>query len=146
VALQCEPVTRLQDVWVCAADLQLIRADRIVSLLVPIAAGYGAASPADRLSGGAVFAEIDGSAKGDTPTRVKVADCGKSPAGELMAGLAHALGSAGTAQDNCMFVFANQETTGRTRWIVTGRFPQAWPQSTSPHLALAVPPERPRAD
>ena len=38
-------VTGLQDVWVCAQDLQLVRADRIVSLLVPIATGYGAAAP-----------------------------------------------------------------------------------------------------
>ena len=33
-----------------------------------------------------------------TASRVKLADCGKSPAGELLAGLASALGSAGAAE------------------------------------------------
>jgi hypothetical protein len=41
------------------ADLQLIRADRIISLLVPIAAGYGAASPDDQALHQAVRAEIE---------------------------------------------------------------------------------------
>src|ERR1022692_2273580 len=36
--LGCCLVPGLQNVWVCAQDLQLIRADRIISLLVPIAA------------------------------------------------------------------------------------------------------------
>jgi hypothetical protein len=53
-------VAGLQSVWVCAQDLQLIRADRIISLLVPIAAGYGAASPDDQALQKAVCAEIEG--------------------------------------------------------------------------------------
>ncbi len=139
-------MTRLQDVWVCAADLQLIRADRIVSLLIPLAVGYGAASPDDPVSRSAVFAEIDGSAKGNTPTRVKVTDCGKSPAGELLAGLAQALGSAATAEGACLFVFAEQETTGRARWIVADRLPEEWPQRIPPGRGPPAPPELPRAD
>ena len=100
----------LQNVWVCAQDLQLIRADRIISLLAPIAAGYGAASPDDSSLQKAVCAEIEGGTGGDTLTRVKLADSGTSPAGELLAGLASALGSAaaaGPAADTgCVFVFA----------------------------------------
>ena len=37
----------LHNVWLCALDLQLTRADRIISLLVLVATGYGAASPGD---------------------------------------------------------------------------------------------------
>jgi hypothetical protein len=85
-------VAGLQNVWLCAQDLQLIRADRIVSLMVPIATGYGAASPADQALHKAVCAEIEGGTGGETLTRVKLADCGKSPAAELLAGLASVLG------------------------------------------------------
>jgi len=71
-----------------------------------------------------------------TLTRVKLADCGKSPAGELLAGLAHALGSAGeansTSGDGCVFVFAEQDGAGHVRWVTAGQLPAAWPQSTSP--------------
>ena len=52
----------LQNVWICAQDLQLIRADRIISLLVPIGTGYGAASPDDQALHRAVCAEIEGGA------------------------------------------------------------------------------------
>jgi hypothetical protein len=138
-------VTRQQDVWVCGQDLQLVRADRIVSLLVPLATGYGAASPDDPVSGGAVFAEVDSSASGSIPARVKLADCGKSPAGELLADLANALGSVsssdGPAEGACVFVFADQDATGRTHWIVAKRLPQAWPQSTPPERTASSVPE-----
>lgn len=40
-------VAGLRNVWLHAQDLQLMRADRISSLLVSVAAGYGAASPDD---------------------------------------------------------------------------------------------------
>ena len=55
-------VAGLQDTWICALDLRLIRADRIVSLLVPVASGYGATSPGDLSSHStkAIYAEIDG--------------------------------------------------------------------------------------
>jgi hypothetical protein len=56
----------LQNVWVCAQDLQLVRADRIISLLVPVATGYGAASPGDHALQRAVCAEIEGGASGET--------------------------------------------------------------------------------
>ena len=69
-------VAGLQNVWLCAQDLQLVRADRIISLLVPVAMGYGAASPGDHALQGAVCAEIEGEAGGQTATRVKLADCG----------------------------------------------------------------------
>jgi hypothetical protein len=45
----------------------------------------------------AICAEIGGGTAGDAVSRVKLADCGKSPAGELLAGLALALGSAADA-------------------------------------------------
>jgi len=62
-------VAGLQDVRVCAQDLELIRADRIISLLVPIATGYGAASPGDHALQSAVCAEIEGGAGGEALTR-----------------------------------------------------------------------------
>jgi len=65
----------LRNVWVCALDLQLIRADRIISLLVPVATGYGAASPDEQALHRAVCAEIEGGTGGETLTRVKLADC-----------------------------------------------------------------------
>ena len=125
----------LQDVWVCAHDLQLIRADRIISLLVPISAGYGPASPDDQALHTAVCAETEGGTGGDALTRVKLADCGRSPAGELLAGLASALGSAAAAGPpdgaGCMFVFAEHDPAGFVRWVAASQLPAAWPQSTS---------------
>ena len=125
----------LQNVWVCAQDLQLIRADRIISLLVPIAAGYGAASPDDGSLQKAVCAEIEGGTGGDALTRVKLADCGKSPAGELLASLASALGSAAAAgppaDAGCVFVFAEHDPAGFSRWAIASQLPAAWPQSTN---------------
>jgi hypothetical protein len=90
-------VACLRNVWVCARDLQLIRADRIISLLVPVATGYGAASPDDHALHRAVSAEIEGGTGGETLTWVELADCGKSPAAELLASLAAALGTAAAA-------------------------------------------------
>ena len=107
-------VAGLQNVWVCAQDLQLIRADRIISLLVPIATGYGTASPGDRTLHRAVWAEIEGGTGGETLTRVKLADCGKTPAAQLLASLAAALGSVAAAglEGGCVFVFAEQDQGG----------------------------------
>jgi hypothetical protein len=118
-----------------AQDLQLIRADRVISLMIPVATGYGAASPGDSALHTAVCAEIDGGMHGDTISRVKLADCGKTTAGELLAGLAHTLGDAGNAgaasHQGCVFVFAEQDAAGRTRWTTAAQLPPAWPQSTS---------------
>jgi hypothetical protein len=134
--LGCCLVPGLQNVWVCAHDLQLIRADRIISLLVPIAAGYGAASPDDGSLPEAVCAEIEGGTDDDALTRMKLADCGRSPAGELLAGLASALGSASAADPaagaGCMFIFAEHDPAGFSRWVTASQLPAAWPQSTSP--------------
>ncbi len=59
-------------------------------------------------------------AGGDALTRVKLADCGKSPAGELLASLASALGSAAAASPaadaGCVFVFAEHDPAGFSRW------------------------------
>ena len=126
----------------CAHDLQLIRADRIISLLVPISAGYGPASPDDQALHTAVCAETEGGTGGDALTRVKLADCGRSPAGELLAGLASALGSAAAAGPpdgaGCMFVFAEHDPAGFSRWVAASQLPAAWPQSTSPGGAPAA--------
>ena len=126
----------------CAQDLQLIRADRILSLLVPISAGYGAASPDDQALQKAVCAEIEGGTGGDALTRVKLADCGRSPAGELLAGLASALGSAAAAGPaagaGCVFVFAEHDPAGFSRWVAASQLPAAWPQSTGPGRAPAA--------
>ncbi len=107
--------------------------DRIISLLVPIAAGYGAASPDDQALHQAVYAEIEGGTGSERLTRVKLADCCTSPAGQLLAGLAAALGSAAaaTADEGCVFVFAEQDPAGVTLWAVARQLPAAWPQSTA---------------
>jgi hypothetical protein len=124
-----------RNVWICAQDLQLIRADRVVSLLIPVGSGYGAASPGDLNLHGAIYAEIDGGTEGDTISRVKLADCGKSPGAELLAGLARALGSARDAESafdgERLFVFAERDAAGRLQWIAASQLPAAWPQSTS---------------
>jgi hypothetical protein len=141
-AVPCRLVTDLQNVWICAQDLQLIRADRVISLLIPVGFSYGAASSDDMDLHGAVCAEIDGGTGSDTITRVKLTDCGNSPAGELLAGLARALGSARDTEpasdDGCMFVFAEQDAAGRSRWITANQLPAAWPQSTSANTAAAA--------
>jgi hypothetical protein len=66
----------------------------------------------------AVCAEIEGGTGGESLTRVKLADCGRSPAGQLLAGLAAALGSAAAASagGGCVFVFAEHDQAGFTRW------------------------------
>jgi hypothetical protein len=124
-------VAGLQNVWICAVDLQLVRADRVVSLLVPIGAGYGASSPGD--PGRAVYAELDGTTEGDAVSRVRLADCGTTPAGELLAGLAAALSAAGQlpSPDGCVFVFAERDAPGRVSWITAPQLPAAWPRSTA---------------
>jgi hypothetical protein len=131
-------VAGLQNVWLCAQDLQLIRADRIVSLMVPIATGYGAASPADQALHKAVCAEIEGGTGGETLTRVKLADCGKSPAAELLAGLASVLGSAPAPgwDGGCVFVFAEQDQDGFTRWAPPASSP---PPGRKAHVRAAFP-------
>jgi hypothetical protein len=115
------------------ADLQLIRADRIISLLVPVATGYGAASPDDHTLHRAVSAEIECATGGETLTRVRLADCGKSPAAELLAGLAAALGAAAATGpgEGCVYIFAEHDRDGFTRWVTASQFPAAWPQSTA---------------
>lgn len=128
----------LQNVWVCAQDLQLIRADRIISLLSPIASGYGAAAPDDQALQKIVCAEIEGGTGADTFMRVKLADCGKSSAGELLGGLASALGSAATSGAGCAFVFAEHDPAGFVRWAIADELPVAWPQSKSPSGAPAA--------
>jgi hypothetical protein len=124
----------LQNVWVCAQDLQMIRADQIITLLVPLATGYGAASPDDRVSRSALCAEFAAATEGSTLTRVKIADCGVSPPQELLAGLAHALASAASDQTRTqargLFIYADHDPSGRTRWITADDLPSQWPQST----------------
>ena len=90
-----------------------------------------AASPDDQALHRTVCAEIEGGAGGERLTRVRLADCGKTAAGELLAGLAAALGSAAAADPDgpCVFVFAEQDRAGFTRWATARQFPAAWPQS-----------------
>jgi len=68
------------------------------------------------------------------PERVRLADCGKTAAGELLAGLAAALGSAAAADPDgpCVYVFAEQDRAGFTRWATARQFPAAWPQGKPP--------------
>ena len=81
---------------------------------------------------GSTAAEIEGGTGSDTLTRVKLADCGTSHAGQLLADLAAALGSAALAigDEGCVFVFAEQDPAGVTRWATARQLPAAWPQST----------------
>ncbi len=132
--VMCWLMAGLRNVWVCARDLQLIRADGIVSLLLPAPAGYGAASPGDRHAGKTVCADIAGGTEGDTLTRVKLADCGKSPVAEVLAGLASALSTAAdgaTSDAGAVFVFAEQDADGFSRWVAASQLPAAWPQSST---------------
>jgi len=125
-------VAGLESVWICAEDLQLVRADRIVSLLAAIAARLGVASPADMNTAGGVYAEVGVGTAADAISRVKLAECGRSAAGELLAGLAQALSSAAAqaaAHEGCAFVFAEQDTAGRLRWVVATQLPAVWPLS-----------------
>ena len=63
---------------------------------------------------GRVRAEIEGGAGGETATaRVKLADAGKSPADELLAGLASALGSAGRSGEGRFRVRLRRARSGR---------------------------------
>jgi len=111
----------------------LIRADRVISLLIPFAAGCGAGSPDDQALHRSVCAEVEGGTGGESMTRVKLADCGRTPAAELLAGLAVALGSAvADSEEGCVFVLAGQDQAGSTRWFTARQLPAAWPQSTAP--------------
>ncbi len=140
-------MTGLRDIWICAEDLQLIRADRIVSLLVPFAPGRGAASPGDRPSGGAVFAEVAGGIRGDSLTSVKLSDCGKSPPGELLGALARALAAAAASEPSapgaCLFVFAERDPAGQMHWISASDLPEAWSPEHHPDPGPTTPRELP---
>src|SRR5258708_16327798 len=92
---------------------------RIVSLILPAVAGHGAAPPGDQHAGKIVCADIHGGTDGDTLTRVKLADCGKSPAAEVLAGLATILSTAANSADagtGPVFIFAEQDADGYMRW------------------------------
>jgi len=78
-------VACLQNSWICAQDLQLIRADRVVSLLIRVATGYDTASPNDYALHRTVSAEVEGGAGAESLTRVKLTDCGEPPAAALPA-------------------------------------------------------------
>jgi hypothetical protein len=89
----------------------------------------------DPVSHSAVCAEITGGSDGSTLTRVKIADCGNSPAAELLAGLAHSMASAAgearPAGGPCLFIYADRDPSGRTRWVTADQLPGQWPQNTS---------------
>ena len=123
----------MENVWICAKNLQLIRADRVVSLLVPFAVGYDAASPDDPSHDMAIYVEVVGGSGGDCVTRVKLADCADSSAAELLADLACVLGSVGRGDEaghiGCTFVFADKDAAGRLRWVTASHLPASWPQT-----------------
>jgi hypothetical protein len=129
------PVPRLTDVWICGSDLLLIRADRIVSLVIPVSAVAAAASPDDTDFHRFVYAEVVGGTYGDATTRVKLTDCGKTPAAELLTGLAATLSSAATTADQCAFIFAEDDGDGGRRWVTAAQTPPGWARPQSPALA-----------
>ena len=77
------------------------------------------------------FAERGATGTPEQPL-IELADCGKSQAAELLAGLAAALGAAAAADsdEGCVYVFAEQDQGGCTRWVTASQLPAAWPQST----------------
>jgi hypothetical protein len=113
----------------------------------PIAAGYGAVSPDDQALHQAVCAEIEGGTGNEMLTRVKLADCGTSPAGQLLADLAAALGSAAAAtpDEGCVFVFAEQDPAGSPAGPPHGSFPRPGTASPGNPVALTRSPLAPPA-
>lgn len=126
------PVTGLTNVWICGADLLLIRADRIVSLMVPVSPVAAAASPDDTDFHRCVYAEVIGGTHGDATTRVKLTDCGTTPAAELLTGLAATLSSAATSTDPYAFIAAEDAGDGGRRWAATAQAPPRWAHPGAP--------------
>jgi len=132
-------VTGLTNVWICGADLLLIRADRVVSLVVPVSAVAAAASPDDTDFHRSVYAEVVGGTHGDATTRVKLTDCGTTPAAELLTGLAATLSSAASSADRYALIAAEDAGDGGRRWVATAQAPPGWarPGSPGPHSAAS---------
>jgi hypothetical protein len=124
----------LRHVWVRATDLQLVRADRIVSL---IAVGpHGRAErPGERYKRGSlrICAEVEGGTEGDSITRVDLADTDAGQAAAVIEDLAAILATAAGAGDGCLFVFPERDVRGAIRWLASPKLP-AW-QELGPSLA-----------
>lgn len=124
-------MARLHDVWLCAQDLQLIRADRVISLLITLGPGYGAEPPGDESSAVGLYAEIVGGLHGDIATGIKLADCDKRGGQALLGQLAQVISMAaqsdGTSGEHCVFVFAERDSQNHMRWTAATQLPSNWP-------------------
>jgi hypothetical protein len=124
----------LRHVWVRAADLRLVRADRIVSL---IAVGpHGRVErPGERYARGSlhICAEVEGGTEGDSITRVDLADVDAGQAAAVIEDVAGILATAAGADDGCQFVFAERDVRRAIRWLASRKLP-AW-QEPEPSLA-----------
>jgi hypothetical protein len=121
----------LRHVWVCAKDLQLVRADRIITLVV---AGYhGGAESADgigRTGARGIYAEIEGGTDGDFAQKVRLADADAATAGEMLAQLAGVISAAAAHDAAITFVYPERGRDAAVQWTSGPELPPRWPAVT----------------
>ncbi len=126
-------MTDLANVWVRAARLELVRADRIVSLLIgdPAATGGGPAqvmvlahlsseSPGGQLQLMALVAD------GDGPREVHLRSYQAGEAVPALVGLAGALAHATRRGEPVLFVYPGPSRGADLGWEVTTSLPREW--------------------
>jgi len=124
-------------------DLVLFRADRVVSLVIPVSAVAAAASPNDSDFHRFVYAEVAGGPHGDATSRIKLTDCGTTPAAALLTALTVALSSAACCTDRCTFIFAEDDGDGGRKWAATAQAPPGWTPLQLPTPARQTPEQMP---
>jgi hypothetical protein len=120
----------LRHVWVCAKDLQLVRADRIISISWPAttAAPRAPTGSAGQAPGG-VYAEIEGGTDGDFAQKVKLAGAGATTAGEMLGQLASVITTAAAQAPVIAFVYPERERGRGVQWTSGPELPDDWPSA-----------------
>jgi hypothetical protein len=98
----------LANVWVCAENLEVFRADRIISLYVPDASDWEVGADHDQVT---VMAKVTGGRGDDSGQDVTLLRCPKSLGAFFIAELALTLGTT-TDSKETQFVFPYVRVTG----------------------------------
>ncbi len=102
-----------QNIWVYTSNNELIRSDRIVSLLYDD----------QGVTTGGVRARVLGGFRQDTMHTVSLLECAEEGGLEAVAGLAVALGEAAARSGPAVFVYAVDAAGGAPQWQVSSDSP-----------------------
>lgn len=102
-----------QNIWVYTSNHELIRADRLVSLLFDD----------QGVKTGGVRARVLGGFRQDTMRTVTLLECAEECGMQSIAGLAVALAQAAALAGPAVFVYATDGTDGRPQWQISNDSP-----------------------